>query len=180
MSLTCAVVQDLLPIYVEKAASEETDQLIEEHLKQCEACRHMHVACQVRLRKKQKSRKRLTPNMLIEDSLMKQIQGQNLTFRMISIMGGALMGFYVILTAGTWFMSLVYGIIGAISQILIKRPWPAPLFALATTLIYSGFVNPDPVSIPGILLRILVNMALAFIGGIAAFFITSRRADAKA
>jgi Fe-S oxidoreductase len=162
----------LLPIYVEKAASEETDQLIEEHLKQCEACRHMHVACQVRLRRKQKVRKRLTPNMLIEDSLMKQIQGQSQTLQLSSIMAGALMGFFVILTAGTWFMSLVYGAIGATSHMLIKRVWPAPLFAIATTLIYNGWVNPEP--IPYILLQVLVNTALAFAGEIAAFFAANR------
>jgi predicted anti-sigma-YlaC factor YlaD len=173
MSLTCAVVRDLLPIYVEKAASEETDQLIGEHLKQCEACRHMHVACQVRLRKRQKARKRLTPNMLIEDSLLKQVQGQTLTFQMTSIMAGALMGFYVILTAGTWLMPLVYGVIGAISHVLIRRSWPAPLFALAITLIYNGLVNPAPIQ--SILLQILVNAALAFAGGIIAFFVASHK-----
>lgn len=36
--LKCAVVRDLLPNYIEKLTSEETNQEIEEHLNQCEPC----------------------------------------------------------------------------------------------------------------------------------------------
>jgi predicted anti-sigma-YlaC factor YlaD len=169
MSVSCAVVQDLLPIYLEKAVSEETAEIIEEHLKECEACRHMLAACKIRLRQKYKNRKRPTPNMLIEDSLLRQVKAQAATLQITALLYGALMGFYVILTAGTWLMSLVYAVVGLTGKILTKRSWPAPLFAFATTLIYGGLVNP--VSIPMILLQILVNLALAFGGGMLAFFI---------
>jgi predicted anti-sigma-YlaC factor YlaD len=170
MSLSCSIVQDMLPIYLEKAVSEESERLIEEHLKECEACRHMLAACKIRFRKKYKDRKRLTPNMLIEDSLLKQVKAQAATLQITALLYGALMGFYVLLTAGTWWlMSLIYAVVGLTGKILTKRSWPAPLFALATTLIYSGLVNP--VDIPTILLQILVNLALAFGGGILAFFI---------
>ena len=39
MKLTCSVVADLLPIYLEKMTSEETNALVVEHLKECPACR---------------------------------------------------------------------------------------------------------------------------------------------
>jgi predicted anti-sigma-YlaC factor YlaD len=156
-------------MYLEKAVSEESDRLIEEHLKECEACRHMLAACKVRLRQKYKGRKRPTPNMLIEDSLLKQVKAQAATLQITALLYGALLGFYVILTAGTWLMSLAYAAVGLTGKLLTKRSWPAPLFALATTLIYSGLVNP--VSIPMVLLHILVNLALTFGGGLLAFFI---------
>ncbi|MBR0128061.1 MAG: zf-HC2 domain-containing protein [Firmicutes bacterium] len=39
MSIKCEVVKDLLPLYVDGVASEESCALIEEHLKECEDCR---------------------------------------------------------------------------------------------------------------------------------------------
>lgn len=38
MKMECEVIQDLLPLYVEKIASEQSAVLVEEHLKECEAC----------------------------------------------------------------------------------------------------------------------------------------------
>ena len=38
----CKIVQDLLPNYIEKLTNEETNQFVEEHLKQCEECKKMH------------------------------------------------------------------------------------------------------------------------------------------
>lgn len=39
MKLDCEVIRDLLPLYVERVASPSSAELIEEHLKECEACR---------------------------------------------------------------------------------------------------------------------------------------------
>lgn len=38
MKITCNVIRDLLPLYAENIANEDTRDLIEEHLKQCESC----------------------------------------------------------------------------------------------------------------------------------------------
>ena len=35
----CKLVQDLLPNYIEKLTSEESNKIIEEHLKECPECR---------------------------------------------------------------------------------------------------------------------------------------------
>ena len=42
MKRDCKIVQDLLPNYIEKLTNEETNQFIEEHLKECEECKKMH------------------------------------------------------------------------------------------------------------------------------------------
>lgn len=39
MEKMCKIVQDILPTYIEKMTSEETNTFIEEHLKECENCR---------------------------------------------------------------------------------------------------------------------------------------------
>ncbi len=41
MKLQCTVIEDLLPIYVDGICSRESEELIEEHLLECEACREM-------------------------------------------------------------------------------------------------------------------------------------------
>ena len=38
MKVTCKVIQDLLPLYHDSVCSPETAALVEEHLKDCEAC----------------------------------------------------------------------------------------------------------------------------------------------
>lgn len=42
MKMECEVIQDLLPLYVEKIASEQSEALVEEHLKECEACKRKY------------------------------------------------------------------------------------------------------------------------------------------
>ena len=39
MENKCKIVQDILPIYIESMASEETNIFVEEHLKECKNCR---------------------------------------------------------------------------------------------------------------------------------------------
>lgn len=39
MKIACNVIQDLMPLYIEKIASKETEQLVEEHLRECEKCK---------------------------------------------------------------------------------------------------------------------------------------------
>ena len=41
MKISCNIIEDLLPLYVEDAVSEDSRQLVEEHLKECESCRKM-------------------------------------------------------------------------------------------------------------------------------------------
>ena len=38
MKLSCNVIKDLLPLYVEKITSEDSDRLVEEHLAECAEC----------------------------------------------------------------------------------------------------------------------------------------------
>lgn len=44
MKVTCKVIQDLLPLYVDGVCSHDTAALVEEHLKDCEACQEAYHA----------------------------------------------------------------------------------------------------------------------------------------
>lgn len=42
MRLSCEVIQDLLPLYVDKACSGDSAGLVEEHMEECEACKQVY------------------------------------------------------------------------------------------------------------------------------------------
>ena len=61
--ISCNVIQDIMPLYVDEIVSEDTKKLVEEHLKECEDCRKemeknagKNKYC--RIRKNQSGRKR--------------------------------------------------------------------------------------------------------------------------
>lgn len=57
--LSCAIVEDLLPTYVERLTSEETNAAVLAHLKSCPACAAKRAAMGARKRKRrQKTPKR--------------------------------------------------------------------------------------------------------------------------
>ena len=43
MKISCNVIEDLLPLYVDDGVSEDSRQLVEEHLRDCPSCRKMLV-----------------------------------------------------------------------------------------------------------------------------------------
>ena len=49
MKLPCSVIQDLLPLYCDRACSEESRALVNEHLNNCESCRTQLVKMQVEI-----------------------------------------------------------------------------------------------------------------------------------
>ena len=42
--ISCNVIQDIMPLYVDEIVSEDTKKLVEEHLKECEDCRKRTVS----------------------------------------------------------------------------------------------------------------------------------------
>ena len=40
--INCNVIQDILPLYIEDAVSEDTKELVEEHLQNCEICQRVY------------------------------------------------------------------------------------------------------------------------------------------
>jgi len=44
--MTCEIIMDLIPMYADKTASEETAQLVESHIKSCPECKRFLRSCQ--------------------------------------------------------------------------------------------------------------------------------------
>lgn len=58
--VSCSVIQDILPLYIEGVVSKDTEKLVEEHLEHCEFCR-----CQV---------SKLTQNLVLPNEINVQLQ----------------------------------------------------------------------------------------------------------
>lgn len=43
--MTCEIIRDLIPMYIDKTASEETVEQVALHLAECEDCKRYHDAC---------------------------------------------------------------------------------------------------------------------------------------
>ena len=60
--ISCNVIQDIMPLYVDEIVSEDTKKLVEEHLKECEDCRKEMEKMRAKIilpnRKNQSGRKR--------------------------------------------------------------------------------------------------------------------------
>lgn len=47
--ISCNVIQDIMPLYVDEIVSEDTKKLVEEHLKECEDCRKEMEKCRAKI-----------------------------------------------------------------------------------------------------------------------------------
>ena len=54
LKMTCEIIRDLIPMYIDKTASEETAEEVALHLAECEECKKYYDAC-VRAEKKTKN-----------------------------------------------------------------------------------------------------------------------------
>ncbi len=41
----CKIIQDLIPLCIDKVSSKQSDVIVKEHIKQCEACRSYYAEC---------------------------------------------------------------------------------------------------------------------------------------
>lgn len=60
--MTCEVIRDLIPMYIDKTASDETAEQVRKHLQECEDCRKYCDAC----RKADKKAEKVTKKSLEE------------------------------------------------------------------------------------------------------------------
>lgn len=45
MNNDCTIIQDLMPLYIDKTASKQTENLVKEHLSYCKSCRDFYREC---------------------------------------------------------------------------------------------------------------------------------------
>lgn len=71
MKITCNVIEDLLPLYVDQLLSEDSRSLVEEHIRECEACqKHLEI-----LRKEQAPFETIKPQKASDLEAQKALKG---------------------------------------------------------------------------------------------------------
>lgn len=132
-SIKCEVIQDLLQLYVDDLSSEESNELIDEHLKNCKNCREFLSA----LREKEPTidNSDIQIDNSIEKKLMKNIKRRMLLIELICLSIGAIGGLYTTLFVDQFKLVLIYPIIGCIGYLVIKRFWITPVLIFCVTLL---------------------------------------------
>ena len=92
----CEVIRDLLPSYIDGLTSETTNRLIEEHLKECEACREVLRAMRGP-EDVQKNAPELTPEEQQEIDFLKKNKKKNRMIVLFSVLGAFLLILLVLL-----------------------------------------------------------------------------------
>ena len=102
MKISCNVIEDLLPLYVDEAASEDSRQLVEEHLKGCPSCRKMLE--EIKKDNQLGTDHRISPeeNKKAEIQSLKNIRKRILRKRILSVILAAVLVFAACETGHYW------------------------------------------------------------------------------
>ena len=102
MKISCNIIEDLLPLYVDEAASEDSRQLVEEHLKGCPSCRKMLE--EIKKDNQLGTDHRISPeeNKKAEIQSLKNIRKRILRKRILSVILAAVLVFAACETGHYW------------------------------------------------------------------------------
>lgn len=103
MKISCNVIEDLLSLYVDEAASEDSRRLVEEHLKDCPSCRKMLE--EIKKENQLGTGHRMSPeeNKKAEIQSLKNIRKRILRKRILSVIFAAVLVFAACETGHYWF-----------------------------------------------------------------------------
>ena len=167
----CAIVKDLLPLYIEDMVSEETELFINEHLKECEYCRN-----ELDILKSEALIS--TPEIISENEMKpfrkaaKKLNRQLYGFSYMLIILFILLGFSYTAEEKMMYNSLIMPLVGAFSyatfkwQVIYKLP--VLLVGVNIFAMIFGVLSVDPMSA---VLWTLIYMLFAFIGSLIAYLL---------
>ena len=167
----CAIVKDLLPLYIEDMVSEETKLFINEHLKECEDCRNeLDILKSEALISTPEiiSENEMRPFRKAAQKLNRQLYG----FSYMLIILFILLGFSYTTEEKMMYNSLIMPLVGAFSyatfkwQVIYKLP--VLLVGVNIFAMIFGILSVDPMSA---VLWTLIYMLFAFIGSLIAYLL---------
>ena len=136
MSISCDIIQDLIPLVIDQVASEDSIQLVKEHIIDCQQCRAMY-----------EEMKRPSLSKGKEAGLLKRMQKTMLMKEALLLAIGIALVNYMIGDGYLLFMNiLVLPIIGAGSYFILRSKWYYALIGVAVFMavytISSALVVP--------------------------------------
>jgi len=132
MEVTCNVIRDLLPLYVDKLTSPDTNRLVEEHLVACSDCSRVHMDLSSEM---DTTVTVPTPAPQAEKQLLGRIRRHMMLSKVILLALGTLFGTYATTKGQVQAPFIVYPLIGIAGEVLIGGVWVAPLVVLVVNSI---------------------------------------------
>lgn len=111
-NISCDVCLDLIPLVHDRIASDDSTNLVYEHIKTCESCRAEFENAD------------LPDEILIDDKkIMTSIKKSLLLTSSVFIVFGALLGVYLSNSMGMFYNFLIMPIVGACGYLVFKKRW---------------------------------------------------------
>ena len=137
MDVTCNVIRDLLPLYVDKLTSPESDQLITTHLAACPECSHIHT--QLSSGMETAYVEPPTPAPKAERQLIGRIKRHMMMSKLAFITLGTTLGMYATTKGQVQAPFIVYPLIGIAGEVLIGGIWVTPIVVFLVNTIGGLF-----------------------------------------
>lgn len=133
-SISCDICLDLIPLVRDKVASDDSNALVFEHIKNCESCReefeHTNIA---------------SANEIDDDKIIKSIRKSLFLTGFVFVFCGALLGVYLSNSSGMFYNFLIMPIVGGCGYLTLKRKWyfaPLGIFVLSYVWLFiQNFID---------------------------------------
>lgn len=167
----CAIVKDLLPLYIEDMVSDETEVFINEHLKECEDCRNeLDVLKSEALVS--------TPEIISENEMMpfkkaaKKLNRQLYGFSYMLIILLILLGFSYTAEEKMMYNSLIMPLVGAFGYAMFrwKVVYKLPLLVVLVN-VFALIFGVVTIDLPSAAIWTLIYMLFAFVGSLIAYLL---------
>lgn len=128
--ISCDVCMDLLPLVKDHTASKDSEQLIEEHICECEICRKLY-----------EEETPLLSTEMDDLKILKRIRKGLYLFSFMILFAGSILGIGLSNGMGMFYNFLVMPGLGAIGYFALKKKWylvPLGIFLLSYVWIFIG------------------------------------------
>ncbi len=167
----CAIVKDLLPLYIEDMVSEETEGFINKHLNVCEDCRN-------ELQNLKSDEAFSTPDIVPEDEIkpfrkaVRKLNRQLYTFSYMLIIFFILLGFSYTAEEKMMYNSLIMPLVGIFGYIVFrwKAVYKLPVLLICVN-IFALLFGVVTIDLPSAVIWTLIYMLFAFIGSLIAYLL---------
>lgn len=167
----CAIVKDLLPLYIENMVSDETESFIKEHLNECEDCRND-------LESLKTDESFSIPETVPEDEIrpfrkaVRKLNRQFNSFSYVLIILFILLGFSYTAEEKMMYNSLIMPLVGVFGYIVFrwKVIYKLPLI-VALVNIFALIFGVVTVDFPSAVIWTLIYMLFVLIGSLIAYLL---------
>ena len=125
MDVTCNVIRDLLPLYIDKLTSVDSDEIITAHLAACPDCTHIHSDLTSHM--DTTFTQPPTPAPKAEKQLIGRIRRHMMLSKVAFIVIGTAFGMYATTKGQVQAPFIVYPLIGMAGEVLIGGIWVTPV-----------------------------------------------------